>query len=155
MSTTPDTKTATRTTRPSAGRPGRAQGLRDLAVTGVLAVVATVTVTAVAAALARAAGVDFAVQDGAETIPVSGVAFMTAVFCTVGLVLAAGFRRWSMRPADHFVRTAAALTAVSLVPPFVAGADAATVGTLIGLHVVAAMVMVPLTARALRVHTVR
>jgi hypothetical protein len=36
-----------------------------------------------------------------------------------------------------------ALTAVSLVPPMVSGADAATATTLVGLHLVAATVVAP------------
>jgi hypothetical protein len=45
------------------------------------------------------------------------------------------------------------LTGLSLVPPFLAGADAATVTTLLGLHLVAAAVMIPALARSLRTRT--
>ena len=72
--------------------------------------------TTLAAALARAAGVDFAVEDGEQTIPLSGIAFVTGFFSVVGVVIAVAMRRWSARPAERFVRTTLSLTALSLVP---------------------------------------
>jgi hypothetical protein len=42
------------------------------------------------------------------------------------------------------------LTAISLVPPFICAADAATVAALVGLHLVAAAVMIPALTRSLR-----
>ena len=103
----------------------------------------------VAAALARAVGVDFEVPDGGETIPVSGIAVVTGVFSVVGVVLAVALRRWSARPAERFVWTAVSLTAISLVPPFLVGANTATTVALVGLHLVAAAVMIPVLARSL------
>ncbi|GAA3345039.1 hypothetical protein GCM10020358_50620 [Amorphoplanes nipponensis] len=49
--------------------------------------------------------------------------------------------------------TAVSLTAISLIPPLVSGADAATVTALIGLHLVPAAVMIPVLARSLRART--
>jgi hypothetical protein len=109
--------------------------------------------TALGAALARAAGVDFEVPDGGEAIPVSGVAAVTGFFSVIGVVLAAALLRWSARPAERFVRTAVPLTAVSLVPPLLSGAGSGTTVTLIGLHLVAAAVVVPALARSLRTGT--
>lgn len=43
-----------------------------------------------------------------------------------------------------------ALTALSLVPPFLAAADTATAVTLVVLHLLAAAVVVPAVARSLR-----
>ena len=43
-----------------------------------------------------------------------------------------------------------ALTAVSLVPPFLAAADATTAVTLVALHLLAAAVVIPAVARTLR-----
>jgi hypothetical protein len=123
--------------------------VRGLVGAGVGATLAAVVATALAAAAARALGVDFEVRDG-ETIPVSGVAVVTGFFCLVGVGLAAALLRWSARPAERFVRSAVTLTALSLVPPFLSGADAATVATLLGLHLVAATVMIPALARGLR-----
>ena len=87
---------------------------------------------------------------GGETIPLTGIAVVTGFFSLVGVVIAAALLRWSARPAERFVWTAVSLTAISLVPPLLAGADAATTATLIGLHLVAATVMVPALARTLR-----
>ena len=47
--------------------------------------------------------------------------------------------------------TAVSLTAVSLVPPFLSGANAGTTAALLGLHLVAATVMIPTLTRSLRV----
>jgi hypothetical protein len=89
-------------------------------------------VNTLTAALARAVGVDFEIPDGGETIPLSGFAVVTGFFSIVGVVIAVAFARWSVRPAERFVWTAVALTAISLVPPLLCGADAATVTALIG-----------------------
>ena len=48
--------------------------------------------------------------------------------------------------------TAVSLTAVSLVPPFLSGANAATTAALVGLHLVAATVMIPALTRGLHVN---
>ena len=109
--------------------------------------------TTVAAALARAVGVDFEVPEGGETIPVPGVAVVTGFFSVLGVVLAVALLRWSARPAERFVQAALTLTAISLVPPLLAGASIATTVALIGLHLVAAAVMIPTLARSLRTRT--
>lgn len=129
-------------------RPGRRLG--RLAGTGLLGAVGAMASTAAGAALARAAGVDFEVPDGGESIPVSGVAFVTGVFSVVGVVIAAAVLQWSPRPAATFVRTAVVLTALSLVPPFAVGASPRTSLALVVLHLLAAAVMVPTLARGLR-----
>lgn len=145
MSTTKDTAVDSSSTAPaSAAR----HPFRRLGRTGLLAVLGAVALTTAAAALGRAAGVELEVA--AEPIPVSGVAFVTGVFSSVGVVIALAFLRWSDRPRVWFVRTTVALTAVSLVPPVLADTDTATTITLIGLHLVAAAVMVPALALALR-----
>lgn len=129
----------------------RAHRLRGLLGAGLLAVLAAVVVTTVVAALARAAGADLEVGAGeGEAIPLSGIAFVTGVLSLVGVVLAAALMRWTARPAQRFVQVAVALTAVSLVPPLLAEATAGTTGTLVGLHLVAAAVVVPALARSLR-----
>ncbi len=98
-------------------------------------------------------GVDFEVPDGGERIPLSGFAVVTGFFSVVGIVIAVGLLRWSARPAERFVRTAVSLTAISLVPPLLSEADPATITALIGLHLVAATVMIPSLARSLRTRT--
>jgi len=124
--------------------------VRGLAVTGILATLAAMVATTVIAALGRVVGVDFEVPAGGETIPVSGIAVVTGFFSLVGVLVAIALRRWSPRPAERFVWTAGSLTAISLVPPLVCGADLATTVTLLGLHLVAAAVMIPTLARSLR-----
>lgn len=124
--------------------------LGRVAGTGLLAAVAAAAATATAAALARAAGVGFEVPDGGESIPVSGVAFVTGVLSLAGVGIAVALLRWSARPAERFVTTTVALTAVSLLPPFLVGAGTGTSLTLVALHLLAAAVVVPTLARALR-----
>jgi hypothetical protein len=48
------------------------------------------------------------------------------------------------------MQTAVSLTAISLVPPLLSGANAATVIALVALHLIAATVVVPTLARSLR-----
>jgi hypothetical protein len=60
---------------------------------GLLATLAAMAATTLAAALARAAGVDFEVPDGGETIPLPGFAVMTGVCSAAGVVIAAALRR--------------------------------------------------------------
>ncbi|SFE86671.1 hypothetical protein SAMN05421541_104126 [Actinoplanes philippinensis] len=123
----------------------------DPLATGTVAAVVAVAATTLAAALAGAAGVDFAVPDGGETIPLAGFAVVTAFFSAASVVLAVALRRWSARPARRFVVTAVALTAISLIPPVVSGAGTPTVVALAGLHFVPAAVMIFALRRSLRV----
>ena len=139
--------------RPASGRTSRTRRLLGLAGAGLLATLAAMVATTLAAALARALGVDFAIPDGGATIPLSGFATVTGFFSLVGVALAVALLRWSARPAERFVWTAVPLTAISLVPPFLAGADAATVTALVLLHLVAAAVMIPALVRSLRTRT--
>ncbi len=131
--------TSGQTTRPFLG----------LAVNGFVATIAAMVATTLGAALAQAVGVDFAVSDG-EAIPLPGFAVVTGFFSIVGVVIAVALLRWSARPAERFVWTAVSLTAISLVPPLLSGADTPTTAALIGLHLVAATVMIPVLVRSLR-----
>jgi hypothetical protein len=135
---------------PSPAQRGRARRLRGLAGAGLVATLAAMVATTIAAALAHAAGVDFEVPDGGEAIPLPGFAVVTGVFSVVGVVIAGALLRWSARPARRWVGTAVSLTALSLVPPLLAGADAATTGALVGLHLVPAAIMIPTLGRSLR-----
>ncbi|WP_405810472.1 DUF6069 family protein [Streptomyces sp. NBC_00210] len=138
------------------GEPGPVLG-RDagfwLRGTGFIATLAAMVATTLAAALAQAVGVDFEVPDGGETIPLSGFAVVTGFFSIVGIVIAVALLRWSARPAERFVWTAVSLTAISLVPPLLSGANTATTTALLGLHLVPATVMIPTLARSLRTRT--
>jgi hypothetical protein len=135
-------------------RTGHTHRLRGLVGTGLVATLAAMTATTVSAALFRATGVDFEIPEGGEVIPLSGIAFVTGVFSAVGVVIAVALLRWSARPAERFVRTTVSLTAISLVPPFLVGAAPTTIAALVGLHLVAATVMIPTLARALRARAV-
>lgn len=137
----------------ASGQTSHTHRLRGLAVTGFIAALAAMVATTLAAALAQAVGVDFEVPDGGETIPLAGFAVVTGVFSVVGIVIAVALLRWSARPAERFVWTAVSLTAISLVPPLLSGANTATTTALLGLHLVAATVMIPTLARSLRTRT--
>lgn len=138
---------------PASGPTNHPHRLRKLVVTGLIATLAAMVATTLAAALARAVGVDFEVSDSGETIPLSGVAVVTGFFSVVGTVIAVALLRWSARPAERFVWTAVSLTAISLVPPLVSEGDPATTTALLGLHLVAATVMIPALTRSLRTRT--
>jgi Family of unknown function (DUF6069) len=138
---------------PASGITRHTHRLRGLAGTGILATLAAMLATTLAAAFAQALGVDFEVPDGGETIPLPGFAVVTGFFSVVGVVIATALLRWSARPAERFVQTAVTLTAISLVAPLLSGADAATITALLGLHLVAAAVMIPILARSLRTRT--
>ena len=138
---------------PASSQPGHAHRLRRLARAGFVATLAAMVATTLAAALARAFGVDFEVPDGGESIPLSGFAVVTGFFSVVGIVIAVVLHRWSARPAERFVWTAVSLTAISLVPPLLSGANTAATTALLGLHLVAATVMIPTLARSLRTRT--
>ena len=138
----------------ASGQTSHTHRLRRLTVTGFIATLAAATVaTTLAAALAQAVGVDFEVPDGGETIPLSEFAVVTGVISVVGIVIAVALLRWSARPAERFAWTAVSLTAISLVPPLLSGANTATTTALLGLHLVAATVMIPTLARSLRTRT--
>ncbi|WFE54365.1 DUF6069 family protein [Micromonospora sp. WMMD1155] len=122
-----------------------------LAGTGIIVTLAAIVVTTAAAALAQAVGVDFEIPDGGEKIPLGGFAVVTGFFSIVGVVIAVALLRWSARPAERFLWTAVSLTAISLVPPLLAGANTATTVALLGLHLVPAAVVIPTLTRSLRV----
>ena len=138
---------------PASGRTSHTHRFRRLVGTGFIATLAATAATTLAAALARAIGVDFEVPEGGETIPLSGFAVVTGFFSVVGIVIAVALLRWSARPAKRFVQTAVALTAISLAAPLLSEADTATITALVGLHLIAATVMIPTLARSLRTRT--
>jgi hypothetical protein len=111
------------------------------------AVVASVATT-VLAAIASATGVSFADRTGAS-IPIAGFAQLTLIFSLVGVAMASVMARKARRPRATFVRTAVALTALSVVPDLTFGFDAGSAATLIMLHTVAAAIVVPTLARRL------
>lgn len=123
--------------------------MKRTALGGLLATLVAVVATTAGAAVARSLGVSLRLPDAPEPIPVAGFGVMTAVFSLVGVVLALGLLRWSVRPAARWVQLTVTLTALSLVPPLLTGAAAATVATLVALHLLAAGIVIPAVARAL------
>jgi peptidoglycan/LPS O-acetylase OafA/YrhL len=111
------------------------------------AVVASVATT-VLASLASAAGVSFADSTGAS-IPIAGFTQLTLAFSLVGVAIAALLARKARRPRPTFVRTSVALVALSFVPDLTFGFDADSAATLIMLHTVAAVIVVPTLAARL------
>ncbi|MFC0527108.1 DUF6069 family protein [Phytohabitans kaempferiae] len=127
----------------------RSQQRRRLFLPGLAAAAAAaVTVTAVAA-IAMAVGVDFELPDGGESIPLFGFTQLTFTFSVVGILIALAIRRWASQPARIWIRTAVALTALSLVPPFLVDANLATECTLVLAHLIAAAIVIPVIARRL------
>lgn len=112
---------------------------------GLLAGVAASVATTLVAAIADAAGVSLDVAG--ETIPLIGFTNLTMIGAIIGIALAAVLGRRARHPRSTFVRTAVALTLLSLVPDVVADADAATRFVLALTHVVAAAIVVPAIAR--------
>ncbi|WP_030186221.1 DUF6069 family protein [Streptomyces sp. NRRL S-813] len=138
---------------PASGRTSHTHRFRRLVGTGFIATLAATAATTLAAALARAIGVDFEVPEGGETIPLSGFAVVTGFFSVMGIAIAVALLRRSARPARRFLWTAVSLTAISLVPPLLSGANITTTSALLGLHLVPATVMIPTLARSLRTRT--
>jgi len=126
------------------GTPSRLSVLRVGALAGVAAAVATEVVAAVARVSdvsMRAGGFG---ADVAEPIPVFGFAFATLMLTAVGIAMAVAMTRFAKRPAHAFAVAAVVLTAVSLVPPGLAGSTTAGTKVILALtHVVAAAFVVP------------
>lgn len=115
---------------------------------GAVATVAAAAATAAVAAAGNAAGISLAVA-GAP-IPPTGFATLTVVFSILGMVIALVLRRFAGRARSLWVRTAVALTVLSLVPDVLADADTSTKVLLMVTHLVAAAIVIPAVARRLR-----
>lgn len=120
---------------PSIGRLARA---------GTVAGVVAAAATTGAAAAARAADVSLEVD--AQAIPLGAFAWWTVVGAALGVLIArlAGER-------SRFIAIAAVATALSLIPAVVAPDDTATIVVLVGCHLLAAVIVVPVLGR--RLHT--
>jgi amino acid transporter len=112
---------------------------------GVAAAVVASVVTTALAAVASAAGVSFGDSTGAS-IPIASFGQLTLVFSLIGVGIAAAMARRARRPRRTFTRTAVALTLLSYVPDLTFGFDVASAATLIALHTVAAVIVVPTLA---------
>ncbi len=132
-------------TQPAPSTPTPAAGRLPLWKHGVAAAVVASVTTTVLAVVASAAGISFADSTGAS-IPIAGFAQLTMIFSLIGVGIAAVMGRTARRPRPTFVRTAVALTALSFVPDLTFGFAAGSAATLIGLHTVAAAIVVPTLA---------
>jgi hypothetical protein len=112
--------------------------------TVVIGVVAAAAVTAVAA-VAHAAGVSFEIEG--EMIPLLGFAQMTFLGGVIGGLILAVLNRRSRSPHRRFLQTAVVLTALSCVPSVLWPDDAATALVLVALHILAAVIVVPVLLR--------
>lgn len=141
--------------RTDAGRARAGISVRRVCSAGVTAAVTGSAVLYGYGAAARALSVPMHAGDpGASTAqPLSPLNFSVGVvFCTIfGTVLVALLCRYASRPRGTFLRAAGALVAVSLVFPIAAShTEAATRVCLALAHLVAAAIVVPQLARALR-----
>lgn len=111
------------------------------------ATIAAIGTTALAA-IASAAGVSYA-PDTKPSIPIYMFAELTLVFSLIGVGIAAVLARKARRPRKTFVQTAVALTVLSFIPDLTFGFDASSATTLIALHTVAALIVIPTLAARL------
>ncbi len=128
---------------------GTTQQRGHLVVPGLVAAVAAAIAVTLVAAICKGADVDFAGTDGEDPIPLVAFTLFAFTFSVIGLVVAAGIRRWGKRPATTFLRTALTLTAISLLPPFLIDVDLASSVCLVLAHLVAAAIVIPTLTRSL------
>jgi hypothetical protein len=131
------TSTATRTTTT----------VRTLWKAGVVSGLVASVATTFTAAVARAADVPLAVKG--EAIPIAGFAQLTFVGAMLGLVLAKVLNRRASNPRRTFLRTTVVLTALSIVPDFLADATTASRVVLAVTHLIGAAIIVPAIASRL------
>jgi hypothetical protein len=102
------------------------------------------TVTTAAAAVLRAGGVPLSVHG---KIPLASFAQITFVAAVIGGVLIAVVNRRSSAPRRRFFQASIGLAALSLLAPAAFADTASSKIALVGLHLVAAAIIVPLLAR--------
>jgi Family of unknown function (DUF6069) len=113
---------------------------RVTASAGVLAAAATTC----SATVLRTAGVPLAVHG---KIPLASFAQITFIGAIIGGVLLALLIRRSPAPRQRFVRITIGLTALSCVGPLAFADTTASKFALVGLHLIAAAIIVPVLAR--------
>lgn len=122
-------------------------GTRELVRSGALAGVVAAVATAAVAAIARAADVSLEVDGTA--IPIAAFALWTLVGAALGVVLAR-----LLHDRRRFIGVTAGATALSLIPAIAAPDDTATRVVLVGVHLLAAAIIIPVLARRLTGRTV-
>ena len=121
---------------------GRTVTVRDLAPTGLVAGVVAAAATTAVAAIARSRDIDLEV-DGTP-VPLAAFALWTVVGAVLGVVLAR-----LLRDQRRFLVVTLATTALSLVPAIALPDDLATKLVLVGTHLLAAAIVIPVLARRL------
>jgi hypothetical protein len=137
------------TNTPATSSPATVPTERSLLRPGAVAAVVAAALNVGVAALARVADVSLEVPSGKDRIPVYAFAQVTLFCAALGIGLAMVLRRRIANPHRVFVATTVALSVVSLVPPFLVDADAATVSVLCATHVLAAAIIIPVLAARL------
>jgi hypothetical protein len=147
MSITTQTPTTATRTRPPTTAPHTSSAPRQaLWKHGIVAAAAASVVTTALASLASADGVSFATEPHGAGIPIAGFAELTMLFSLIGVGLAAVLARRARRPRTTFTRTAVALAVLSVVPDLTFGFDAPSAVTLVSLHTIAAVIVIPTLA---------
>jgi hypothetical protein len=122
-------------------------GRRSIWLHGIAAALVAAAVTTGAAAAASALGVSFEVEG--EAIPLLGFAELTIIFSVIGVGVAAIIARKAAHPRQTWIRTASALVLLSFLPDATFGFDLPSALTLMGLHVLAAAIVIPAVASRL------
>ena len=119
-------------------------GRRSVWLHGIVATLVAAAVTTGAAAVASALGVSFEVKG--EAIPLLGFTELTIIFSVIGLGLAAVIARKAAHPRPTWIRISIALVLLSFVPDATFGFDLPSALTLMGLHALAAAIVIPTVA---------
>ena len=119
-------------------------GRRSVWLHGIVATLVAAAVTTGAAAVASALGVSFEVKG--EAIPLLGFTELTIIFSLIGLGLAAVIARKAAHPRQTWIRISIALVLLSFVPDATFGFDLPSALTLMGLHALAAAIVIPTVA---------
>jgi hypothetical protein len=140
VTASPDTTASPETTVKQASSPLTRTLPRATVSAGALAAAATTA----GAAVLRTAGIPLAVHG---KIPLAGFAQLTFIAAVIGGVLLAVLIRRSSAPRQRFVRITAGLTALSCAAPAAFADTTASKIALVGLHLLAAGIIVPVLAR--------
>ena len=119
-------------------RPSTRRLVQAGAVVGAIAAVCTTVV----AAVARAADVTFEID--AKAIPITAFAWWTIIGAALGVGLAR-----LLRERRRFVAVTTVAAGLSLVPAIAAPDDSATRAVLVGIHLIAAAIIIPTLSRQL------
>jgi hypothetical protein len=117
---------------------------RRLVRSGVLSGVVAAACTTVVAAIASAA--DVSLEVNATAIPIPAFAWWTIIGAALGVALAR-----LLRERRRFVVVATVAVGLSLIPPIAAPDDTATKAVLVGIHLLAAAIIIPTLSQRLTV----